>query len=317
MLVIRSKVLGFCMGVRRAVELAAAEAERGVPVYTIGSLIHNPGVLSDLKKLGVQALGETPENMENRSVIIRAHGIEPRVEDDLRGRGARIVDATCPKVKASQLKAESLSRAGYCLFLAGEGKHAEITGILGYSARGYAEAADATDANGAGNAGACSFIVNNAAEAQAAAKKLLNERPEAKTALIGQTTISEEEYRAIGEEIKKYFPALEIVQTICAATADRQQALREMLPDVDAVLIAGGRESANTQRLLAIAGAAASGHSRGSSSGNPREGGKPCALVESAGEIPAEFKTYRTVGLSAGASTPDSVIDEIEKELLR
>lgn len=297
--IVRARVLGFCMGVRRAVELAVSEAERGVPVYTIGSLIHNPKVLSDLKKLGVEALGELPESLENHPVIIRAHGVEPRVEDDLRGRGARIVDATCPKVKASQLKAESLSRAGYCLFLAGEAKHAEITGILGYSAKGYAKARGAADAS-------C-FIVSNSAEAYAAAKKLRQTRPEARTALIGQTTISEEEYRAIGEEIKKYFPALEIVQTICAATADRQQALREMLPNVDAVLIAGGRESANTQRLLAIAGATASESSRN---------GKPCALIESSGEIPAEFRNYRTVGLSAGASTPDLVIDEIEKELL-
>jgi 4-hydroxy-3-methylbut-2-enyl diphosphate reductase len=121
-----------------------------------------------------------------------------------------------------------------------------------------------------------------------------------KTALIGQTTISEEEYRSIGEAIKKYFPALEIIETICAATRERQDALRELLDKVDAVIIAGGKESANTRRLLAIA----------------EKQGKPCALSESAADIPAGFAAFQTVGLCAGASTPDTVIDEIEDALV-
>jgi 4-hydroxy-3-methylbut-2-enyl diphosphate reductase IspH len=121
----------------------------------------------------------------------------------------------------------------------------------------------------------------------------------AKTALIGQTTISEEEYRAIGGGIKKYFPDLEIIQTICAATKDRQDSLRRLLDKVDAVVVAGGRESANTRRLLTIA----------------REGGKTAVLVESPREIPAGFAAYKTVGLCAGASTPDTVIDAIERAL--
>jgi 4-hydroxy-3-methylbut-2-enyl diphosphate reductase len=290
MKIIRSKVLGFCMGVRRAVSLAEAEADRvkstGGQVYTFGSLIHNPKVLSDLENRGVKVLKDSQQNLVKSSVIIRAHGIDPKIEKDLRGRGARIVDATCPKVKASQLKAQELSRAGYCLFLAGEAHHAEIEGILGFTK------------DGESSVSAC-VVVGNAAEAETAAKKLQEAKKCAKTALIGQTTISEEEYAAIGEAIKKYFPNLEIIQTICSATKDRQKALRDLLDDVDAVIIAGGKDSANTRRLLAIA----------------QESGKPCALIENSGEIPDIFKTFGTVGLSAGASTPDSVIDEIEAEL--
>jgi len=287
--VIRAKVLGFCMGVRRAIKIAADEAEQagGKGVYTLGPLTHNPRVLSDLKSRGVETLVEPPQNLEGSSLIIRAHGISPVVEKDLRGRGYRVIDATCPKVKANQLKAGELSRAGYCLFLAGEAKHAEIAGIVGYAEEGF-------------SGGICA-VVGSADEAEIQAGKLYETNKDAKTALIGQTTISEEEYLSIGEAVKKYFPNLEIVQTICAATTERQNALRELMDKVDAVVIAGGKESANTRRLLAIA----------------QESGKPSALVETASEIPSSFRFYETVGLCAGASTPDSVIDEIELELLR
>jgi 4-hydroxy-3-methylbut-2-enyl diphosphate reductase len=296
MKIIRANVLGFCMGVRRAVELACAEALRvpaGQRVCTLGPLIHNPRTLEDLKSRGVEILDETdlPPDLAGASIIIRAHGASPRVEAALRKRGAQVVDATCPRVKDSQLKAQALAETGYGLFLAGEAHHAEIAGILGY----------VRAAGGAEDRGAffCA-VVGNAAEAEAAAARFRAAGSEdGAAALIGQTTISEEEYRAIGDGIKKYFPNLEIVQTICAATKARQESLRELLDRVDAVVIAGGKESANTRRLLAIA----------------RESGKPSVLAESAAGIPPEFAAFETVGVCAGASTPDSVIEEIETAL--
>jgi 4-hydroxy-3-methylbut-2-enyl diphosphate reductase len=184
------------------------------------------------------------------------------------------------------LKAEELARAGYSLFLAGEANHAEIEGILGYAQ--------------SCNAPFC-VVVDNAADAGKAAKKLYKINSDTKTALLGQTTISEELYRSIGDAIGIFFPNLEVIQTICASTKERQQAIRDLLNEVDAVIIAGGRKSANTNRLLEIA----------------RESGKPCVLVENVGEIPPEFYTYKTVGISAGASTPDSVIEEIEQALCK
>jgi len=290
MKVIRAKVMGFCMGVRRAEELAAAEARQacGARVFTLGPLVHNPKVLAGLKERGVETLNELPADPENCTVIIRAHGIGAAVEKNLREKGFKVVDATCPKVKTNQLKAQELSSAGYCLFLAGESHHAEIEGVMGYAQEGFAPF--------------CA-VVSGAAEAEKEAAKLFDmykNTNNAKTALLGQTTISEDEYSQIGEAVKKYFPNLEIIQTICRATAERQQALRELLKLVDAALIIGGKESANTRRLLSIA----------------KESGKPCALVEDVREIPPEFFTYGAVGLSAGASTPDSVIDEIERTLL-
>ena len=290
MKVIRAEVLGFCMGVRRAVELACgavAEAAASAQVYTFGPLIHNPQALADMRGKGVETLNEhtIPENLRGAVVIIRAHGLSPHTETELRKRGARIIDATCPRVKASQLKAAALAKAGFRLFLAGEEHHAEIAGV-----KAYVEAAGAASVFA---------VVGNAAEAEQAAARLCREDTAAKTALIGQTTISADEYREIGKAISCFFPGLEIVETICPATTERQDSLRKLLGQVEAVIIAGGKGSANTRRLLAIAEAA----------------GKPCALVETAADIPAEFFQFASVGLAAGASTPDFVIDAIEEAL--
>ena len=271
------------MGVRRAVELACAQAEHG-GVFTLGPLIHNPQVLDELKRLGVKMLDEAnlPENLHGVSVIIRAHGVSPQTEIELRQRGATVIDATCPKVKTSQLKAASFANAGYRLFLAGEETHAEIVGIRSYAETAFYAVAD------------------NAEKAKECAVKLFAENPNAKAALIGQTTISAEEYQAVGEAIMRFFPNLEIAQTICSATKERQDGLRELLGKVEAVVIAGGKESANTRRLQAIA----------------ERAGKPCALVETKEDIPPAFFNLHVIGLAAGASTPDAVIDAVEQKLL-
>jgi 4-hydroxy-3-methylbut-2-enyl diphosphate reductase len=301
--VCKARVLGFCMGVRRAVEMAYGElAASNDPtgasssssasasamagrVYTMGPLIHNPQVLDDLKKRGVEVLDENnlPKDLKGAVVIIRAHGISPVLEAELVSRGARLLDATCPKVKASQMKAQSLSQAGYQVFLAGEEFHGEVIGIMGY-------------------APSC-IVVANPAEASAEAERLSKTLPAGgfagKTALIGQTTISEDEYRAIGEGIRAFFPRLEVIDTICGATRDRQEALAELCGQVDAVVVAGGRTSCNTRRLLAIAQGL----------------GKPAWLAESASDLHPEIYAYKRVGLSAGASTPDQVIAGIERAL--
>jgi len=291
--VIRARILGFCSGVRRAVDLAYEEDRK--PVYTLGPLIHNPHVLEELKRRGVEILNEEhlPADLRNASVIIRAHGVSPQTEAELHRRGGRVIDATCPRVKSSQLKAASFAQAGYHLFLAGEEHHAEITGIRGYF-----------EVSAPHHAVPFCTVVSSAADAEKAAAKLHAEIPallrsDAKTALIGQTTISAEEYRDIAQAIIPFFPDLEIAQTICPATGERQDSLREIADKVDAVIIAGGKASANTRRLLAIAEAA----------------GKPCALAETPADIPPEFLKFNTIGLASGTSTPDTVIDAIERAM--
>ena len=301
MKVIRAGTLGFCMGVRRAVEMALAVSDKvsattsdKASVYTLGPLIHNPRVLEMLEKRGIVCLneGEVPNDFshdkphEKPALLIRAHGVSPLVEVELTRLGVDIIDATCPHVKVSQQMTRSFAERGYRVFLAGEENHAEIAGLRGYAQTGIAHNRPC-------------LLAANPKEAEAAALELFRQAPEAKTALIGQTTISPEEYRAIGEKIRQYFPSLEIVNSICGATRERQDALRELCGKVDTVIIAGGRESANTRRLLSLA----------------LELGKPAWLVEAPEDIPPEVAAYKTVGLSAGASTPDELISEIENVL--
>ena len=280
------------MGVRRAVEMAWREsaAQEG-PVYTLGPLIHNPRVLENLKERGIRILeeGSLPPHPEKSTIIIRAHGVPPMLEAEFHRLGMRVLDATCPNVKQSQTKARFFAENGYRIFLAGEENHGEIIGI-----RGYIE----THAPSSGPAPSC-YVVGNPQDAEKAAAELLRLQPDAKTVLIAQTTISANEYRAIGERLRHFFPAIKILHTICSATAERQESLRELCGQVCAVIIAGGRESANTRRLLSLAG----------------ELGRPAWLAQTAADIPPEIRTYKIVVLSAGASTPDSLITEIEEAL--
>jgi 4-hydroxy-3-methylbut-2-enyl diphosphate reductase len=277
MRVIRAGVLGFCAGVRRAVALALEAAGKAGGAYTLGPLIHNPEVMETLRRAGVEALeeGKFPPDLEGAAVIIRAHGSTPALEAELRRRGARIVDATCGHVKASQTRARALSAEGCVIFLAGEQGHGEIIGI-----RGYVE-------------GPC-FVAADPPGAARAAEELARENPGAKTALLGQSTISPEEYAGIAGEIRRRFPGLKLINSICGATRNRQEALRELAGKVEALIIAGGRESANTRRLLAIA------------EGPAGEGGcgKPAWLVENAAGIPPEARSFGEDGGEVGPLTP-------------
>ncbi|MDR2792184.1 MAG: 4-hydroxy-3-methylbut-2-enyl diphosphate reductase [Treponema sp.] len=298
--VIRASVLGYCAGVRRAVDIALHEAASAShKVYTVGPLIHNPAVLERLKSRGVMVSEEESEAdtavtpvRQDDVAIIRAHGITPKSEERLRERGFRITDATCPKVKKNQMLAKELAETGYRVFLAGEKLHEEIIGIQGYAPG--------------------SIVVEDAIQAMQSARALYAEQPAVKTALIAQTTISIDDYTAISETLQTVFPAIMICNTICSATRERQDAIRSLCKKADAVIIAGGRNSANTRHLLAVAESvcaaayAASGVC------------KPVILVEHAREIPSSFlegTVYKTIGISAGASTPDDIIDEVERTL--
>jgi 4-hydroxy-3-methylbut-2-enyl diphosphate reductase len=266
------------MGVRRAVDTAYRlidGAEPG-PAYTYGPLIHNKTVLQKLAAHNITVIdGELPP-LDGAAVIIRAHGAPPEIEAELKARGAHTKDATCPKVKAVQLLAKKLSDEGYRVFLAGDAGHAEVRGILGY-------------------APSC-VCVSTMAEAENAARDA--GFPE-KAALIGQTTFSRGGYQRIAEALKKGMPGLVMQDTLCPATGEREAALRLLCGQVDAVVIAGGRDSANTKALADAA----------------ERMGKTVYRVENATELPPIPETVRTIGIAAGASTPLETIDEIEAAL--
>ncbi|MDR0645062.1 MAG: 4-hydroxy-3-methylbut-2-enyl diphosphate reductase [Treponema sp.] len=294
MKVIRARAMGYCAGVRRAMEIALRESalrECGFPVFTEGRLIHNPKALESLKAHGVRELDSVSDLQRSAlsaadygrgiTVVLRAHGVTPEREAELSAiRGVRIADATCPKVKNNQLKARYLVENGFCLFLAGEKSHAEIVGLMGY---------------------ADCIVVETADEARRESEKLFHISRYVKTALMGQTTLSPAVYDAVTSTIREIFPNTLVIDTVCSATKDRQDATEKLCAFVDAVVVIGGKESANTRGLFHLAKAS----------------GKAVYLIEDADELPTEVFAYETVGVSAGASTPDEIIDEVENHLMR
>ncbi|GHT51060.1 hypothetical protein FACS1894102_6880 [Spirochaetia bacterium] len=172
--IIRSKKMGFCSGVKHAVETAFKIAEGGCPhhshIYTLGPLIHNSTVMSELELKGVGVIAESEVPAPHAVVIIRAHGVTPQTEAALKDKGAVIVDATCAKVKANQLKALSLHKSGAVVFIAGEKGHAEVTGLLGYAPN--------------------AIVLSSESDAEVFFKTCNKNHRIAKGAIIAQTTIS-------------------------------------------------------------------------------------------------------------------------------
>ena len=280
----RARVLGYCMGVRKAVDavLRALAEYPGKTVYTYGPLIHNPVTMELLQSKGVRIVEPDkalkPQIAPHSPIIIRAHGITPQKRQELIDCGAIIIDATCPRVISSQKRAAHYAEKGVTVILAGDKNHGELIGIKGHVL--------------AVPNGVC-LTVQTADEAHTL------EVGSAPAVLIAQTTIKRSEYHAIAEILRKKIPHLTVLETICPATDERQHALLALLNEVDAVLIIGGKASANTRRLLQTA----------------LDSGKPAWLAETVEDIPQDIRKYEHIGLAAGASTPDSIIDAVEKSL--
>ena len=281
MKIIRASVLGFCFGVRRAVELAekALAENPGKKVYSLGPLIHNENALRSLEEKGLHIVDESEiEDLEKGSVvIIRAHGVAPSVTDALERRGCVIIDATCPRVKASQKMVERYSSQNDYVVLTGDRNHGEVIGIAGYAGENFSQIQDFEEAKNFEISGSESVSEKN-------------------VILLSQTTYSPKEFEKIENLFRQKFHNIAVMNTICPATNERQQALLELCQQVDGVLVVGGKNSANTKRLYQTAAANC----------------KLAAHIQSASEIPEEFFALDKVGITAGASTPDSIIKDVE-----
>ncbi len=268
----------------------AAAQKAGGRVWTLGPLIHNKTALDMLASEGVQILKDDDFSQIGGEdvVVIRAHGVTPAVKADVTERSKAVVDATCPRVMLSQKRVADFASRGYTVIIAGDKNHGEVTGIAG-----CAEAAATGDSR-------CVLIGNRGDAEDFVAQVQSGDEPLPQRAiLISQTTISQSEYDAIAEVLSPAIAGLEVFDTICPATTERQEALADLQGRVDGVLIIGGKNSANTQRLLTSA----------------QRYFDKAALIETADEIPPEFFQLERVGLSAGASTPDEVIDGVERRL--
>ncbi|MBE5809469.1 MAG: bifunctional 4-hydroxy-3-methylbut-2-enyl diphosphate reductase/30S ribosomal protein S1 [Clostridiales bacterium] len=265
---------GFCMGVRRAVEAAMKVAATDVPSCTLGALIHNPTVVDMLREHGVPAIS-SPEEADGRQVLIRSHGVSPDVLCDLEARGCMVLDLTCPFVdRLHRIVAEGTAD-GTPVIMVGEREHPEVKGTCGW-AKGDI------------------YVVATPEEAAE-----LPELPKAVAA--AQTTFPPDRWEAIVEVLRMRVGELQEHNTICNATATRQREARELAARADAMIVVGGRESANTQKLYAACKALC-----------PRT-----ILVERAAEIPPAFANINSefIGITAGASTPDGSLKEVVTQM--
>ncbi len=270
---------GFCFGVKRAVKLAEESpnlVNGSNRVYTLGPIIHNPQEVSRLKALGVRPL-EGDELSEGDVVIIRSHGIPPEKERDLKRRGIRVIDATCPYVKAVHEAVCELAREGYFIVILGEKNHPEVIGTLGYL----------RECNGKG------IVVEDTEDLKEAFK---HER----VGLVSQTTQSEKFFKEVVGELALWVKELKVINTICNATSVRQEDVYSLAPKVDVMIIIGGKNSGNTRRLYTI--------SKGL---NPNS-----YHIETAEELKPEwFTKVKRVGITAGASTPEWIIREVRDKI--
>ncbi|HBP65106.1 MAG TPA: 4-hydroxy-3-methylbut-2-enyl diphosphate reductase [Desulfosporosinus sp.] len=263
---------GFCFGVKRALDMAERTVETSAAV-SLGPLIHNQQVVKRLAERGIQVVHTLEEVLANQAVIIRSHGVGPSVYHEAENKGIQVVDATCPYVQKAQRLAAASAQKGQQVIVMGDKLHPEVQGILGW-------------------AGNQAIPIQTLEEA-----KELPSFPQ--LAVLAQTTQLMESFEGIVEELKRHTENLTVHNTICSATAERQKAARELAQTVDVMVVVGGRNSANTQKLASLCAKITKTH-----------------LIETADELEKVwFKVAKSSGLTAGASTPDWIIEEVYQKM--
>lgn len=272
-----AKNAGFCMGVRRAMDIVLDIAQHmgNEKVYTYGPLIHNPQTIELLRKRGIIPVGNI-EGLNDiggsgeGTIIIRAHGISPQERRHLKAKGLKIVDATCPKVANVQAIIRKHASRDYAVIIVGDREHPEVEGLLGY-------------ASGKGT------VIGKKEEVSALP-------PLEKVCVVAQTTQSKDEYQEIAAAIAKRFSHTLIFDTICGSTERRQAEVKDLAEEMDAMVIVGGRNSANTKRLADIS----------------TRRGTPTFHIETVEDLEKiDLCPFARVGVSAGASTPNWIIEKV------
>jgi 4-hydroxy-3-methylbut-2-enyl diphosphate reductase len=275
MKVLLADEFGFCFGVERAVEMVEKAIGEGDTVRALGPLIHNTQEMERLEAEGVATISEPIQIKHSETAVIRAHGVTPEVQRDLEQRASKVVDATCPFVTRVQKLAARAAAQDRHVVVIGDPKHPEMIGVKGYAPEH-------------------AFVVRDAEEV-ATLPRLRN------PLVVSQTTIKLQTFYDAAEAVKLNSDGeTQVINTICSATRDRQDAARALSTQVDAFYIIGGRHSSNSLKLLAVC----------------QEECPKSFLIETPAEInPADLDGVRTVGVTAGASTPKWLIDEVVEKL--
>ena len=282
-----AKMAGFCFGVNRAVDTVYEEAKQFTPVYTYGPIIHNETVIDDLEKKGVQVIHslEEAKDLTEGTIVIRSHGVTRREQEELIADGLCVVDATCPFVKKIHTLVQEYSENGYYVVIIGSGDHPEVQGIVGWS--------DETRTS----------VICDADQA-----RNLELKPWKKVCIVAQTTFNYNKFQELIEIIqKKGYDSESTVDkdkkfvvhnTICNATKERQEAARELSGRVDAMLVIGGTSSSNTRKLYEICS----------------EKCRNTYFIQTKEDLEnSDFSRFDYVGITAGASTPNNIIEEVQK----
>jgi len=270
--VILAKTAGFCFGVDRAVSQAVEEAAKADgPVYTYGPLVHNEEVIKDLESKGIRAVSsEEIDQLEGGIVIIRAHGIPKAEQEKLEGRGFRVIDLTCPFVKRIHRIVKEASEAGSFIVITGNKDHPEVKGIVGWCEGPSCVIADENDIS-----------------------MIPEDMP---ITIVSQTTFNAKKFKELVEKISERSYNNHVVNTICNATQERQTEAGAIAEQADVMIVIGGRESSNTQKLFEICRSAC-----------PRT-----YYIQTPDDLKTlSFAPVSSVGITAGASTPNNIIQEV------
>ena len=273
--VIVAKTAGFCFGVERAVNQVYEQIESGVkPIYTLGPIIHNEEVVKDLEEKGVQVL-DSEENiagLTEGTVVIRSHGVGKHVYDLLERQGLRIVDATCPFVKKIHRIVQEQNREGRRVIIIGDETHPEVEGIKGWGDER-------------------TLVVKNEEQMEN-----LPDFQDEKLCIVSQTTFNYNKFQDLVEKFSKKGYDILVLNTICNATQERQVEAERIASQVDAMIVIGGKNSSNTRKLYEIC----------------LKECKNTFYIQTLDDLnPESVNSVRSVGITAGASTPKKIIEEV------
>ncbi|MCI8517442.1 MAG: 4-hydroxy-3-methylbut-2-enyl diphosphate reductase [Hungatella sp.] len=270
-----AKTAGFCFGVKRAVDQVYEQIGKGqFPVFTLGPIIHNEEVVRDLEDRGVRVLKDEEELVQVRegTVIIRSHGVGRAVYEKIESLGLQVADATCPFVKKIHRIVEEQCRQGRRVIIIGDSAHPEVEGIRGWSDER-------------------TIVVKN--------EKELDNLPDftgEKLCIVSQTTFNYNKFKDLVEKFSEKGYDILVLNTICNATQERQVEAERIASQVDAMIVIGGKNSSNTRKLYEIC----------------RKECKNTYYIQTLGDFdPESVSSVRNVGITAGASTPKNIIEEV------
>ena len=273
-----AKSAGFCFGVKRAVDMVYEQIEdaKERPIYTYGPIIHNEEVVKELAEKGVRVIAEDedPHGLEPGTVIIRSHGVGRKVKEDLENAGFTIVDATCPFVQKIHRYVAKYAEEGYFVLIVGSESHPEVQGIVGWMPNdSYAVISTPQDLEDLALAGE-------------------------KICIVSQTTFNYNKFQELVEIIRKKGYDILVLNTICNATEERQSEAAMIARDVDAMIVIGGKHSSNTQKLFEIC----------------KKECQDTYYIQTKEDLDLSvLQSISNVGITAGASTPNKIIEEDQK----